>query len=284
MEKVHEGTWDVIVDADKGKGGASFKSIWSYRDLLWLLVRRDFVSFYKQTILGPVWFFVKPVFSSLVYLFVFGELAGLSSDGIPPVLFYLSGITAWSYFSETVLMISGVLKNNAQIFGKVYFPRMIMPVSIIFSNLIKLGIQLGLIFALLAYFIVFTDSISLSFNLLLIPIIILIIAVQALGLGLLVSAVSVKYRDVSMLIGYALQLGLFITPVVFPLTSVGGKFKLLLTLNPMTFPVELFRNAFFGTGTFTFNGILYMILATLIMLWIGIYAFNKAEKTFVDTV
>jgi len=277
-------TWDVIIDARKAGGRASLKSIWKYRDLLWLLVRRDFVSFYKQTVLGPVWFFIKPVFSSIVYLFIFGELAGLSSDGIPPILFYVSGLTAWSYFSETVLLTSNVLKTNAPIFGKVYFPRLIMPLSILLSNMVKLAIQLLLIFVLIAYYSLFQGIGGFEVTILMVPAIVAIIALQAFGTGLFVASISIKYRDISMLIGYALQLGLFITPVVFPLSSTTGKFNLFLSLNPMTQPIELFKYAFFGTGSFSVFDIAYMILVTLLLVFLGVYAFNKAEKTFVDTV
>jgi lipopolysaccharide transport system permease protein len=279
-----EQTWDLIVDANDKGGRASFKKIWQYRDLLWLLVRRDFVAFYKQTILGPLWFFLKPVFSAVVYLFVFGKLAGLSTDGIPPALFYISGITAWSYFSETVGKTADVLRGNAAIFGKVYFPRLIMPLSIVFSNLLKLGIQLILIVVILTYYLITTDLVSLTPAILLLPVIVLVIAVQALGVGLFVAAISTKYRDISMLIGYVLQLGLFVAPVVYPLSSINGKFRLLVSVNPMSFPLELFRYSLFGTGTFSSQGILYMIVSTLIILLIGLYAFNKGEKTFVDTV
>jgi lipopolysaccharide transport system permease protein len=244
-------SWDLVVDADKRGSRTSLRQIWYYRDLLFLLVRRDFVSFYKQTVLGPAWFFFKPIFSSIVYLFIFSELAGLSSDGIPPILFYISGLTAWSYFSETVLMISGVLKANEQIFGKVYFPRLIVPLSILFSNMIKLGIQMFLIFALIAYYTLYEGLVGFQPTILLIPGIIFIIALQAFGIGLIVASISIKYRDISMLIGYALQLGLFITPVVFPLSSTSGNFRLFLSLNPMTQPIELFKYAFFNTGSFS---------------------------------
>lgn len=279
-----EQNWDVVIDAKKSGGRSGLKSIYQYRDLLWLLVRRDFVSFYKQTILGPVWFFIKPVFSSIVYLFVFGTLAGLSQDGIPPILFYISGLTVWSYFSETVLLTSNVLQANAPIFGKVYFPRLIMPLSILFSNGVKLIIQLTLIILLMVYFYFVEGQVEFTLNILLVPLIIIIVALQAFGVGLFVASVSIKYRDISMLLGYALQLGLFITPVVFPLSSIGGNFYLLLSLNPMTYPIELFRFAFFGTGTFSLEGIAFMLVATGCMVTLGVYAFNRAEKTFVDTV
>ena len=279
-----EQKWDLVIDAEKRNGRASSKDIWRYRDLLWLLVRRDFVSFYKQTVVGPIWFFIKPVFSSLVYLFVFGKLAGLSSDGIPPVLFYLSGVTAWSFFSETVGTTSNVLTANAAIFGKVYFPRLIMPISITFSALIKVGIQMILIALMFIFYLITTDELTLTPTIFLLPVIITVIALQAFGVGLFVAAVSIKYRDISMLIGYVLQLGLFVTPVVYPLSSLTGKLRLLAVANPMSYPLELFRYSFFGTGSFTTVGLLYMVMVTLVLFLIGIYAFNKAEKTFVDTV
>jgi lipopolysaccharide transport system permease protein len=281
---MNEGKWDLIIDGHDRQGRSSLKKIWKYRDLLGLLVRRDFVAFYKQTVLGPVWFFIKPVFTAATYFFIFGKIAGLSTDGIPPVLFYLSGIMLWSFFTETVVKCEGVLRENADIFGKVYFPRLIMPMSIIFSSIFRLSVQLILLFLIFLYYLLITGTMSLSFTIFLIPLIIIIVAFQALGLGLFVASVAVKYRDISMLLGYMLQLGLFVAPVVFPLSSLTGNFKLLVLANPMSLPVELFRYAFFGTGNFSVLELFYTILATLIMLTVGIYAFNKTEKIFVDTV
>ena len=276
--------WDVVINGNDKGGRANFKKVWQYRDLLWLLVRRDFVAFYKQTVLGPFWFFVKPVVSAAIYFFIFGKLAGLSTDGIPPVLFYLSGITLWSYFTETVSNCANVLTSNVAIFGKVYFPRLIMPLSIIFSNMIKLSLQLILLLLIFAYYQMTTDVMSLSPTILLIPLIILIIALQAAGLGLFVASVAVKYRDISMLLGYLLQLGLFVAPVVYPTSSLTGNYKLLVLANPMSLPIELFRYAFFGTGSFSSLQLLYSALATLIIILVGVYAFNSTEKTFVDTI
>lgn len=281
---MNEQTWDLVIDADDKRGRASFKKIWQYRDLLKLLVRRDFVAFYKQTILGPIWFFIRPIVATIVYFFIFGKVAGLSTDGVPPVLFYLSGLMIWSYFTETVTKCSGVLLENAGMFGKVYFPRLIMPLSIIFSNMLRLGVQLLLLIVIFIYFLITSDTFSLTPAILLVPLLILIVSLQAAGLGLLVAAVATKYRDFSMLLGYLLQLGLFLAPVVFPLSSISGKFKLMVSANPMTFPIELFRHSFFGTGSFSTLNILYMIISTVIILLAGVYAFNKYEKTFVDTI
>lgn len=277
-------SWDITFDSENQKNRFSFRTLWQYRDLLLILIRRDFISFYKQTILGPIWFFIKPIFSAIVYLFIFGEIAGLSTDGIPPALFYISGVTAWSFFQETVAMISDVLKNNAGIFGKVYFPRLIMPFSIVFSNLIKFSIQLILIFCILTYYLVFSEHITISIAILLLPVILLVIALQALGLGLLVASISVKYRDFSMLIGYSLQLGLFVTPVVYPLSSVSGNYFILACLNPMALPIELFKFSLFGTGYFPTWGIIYLVIITILIFIIGLLTFNRAEKTFVDTI
>jgi lipopolysaccharide transport system permease protein len=281
---MNEQTWDLVIDANDKRGRASFKKIWQYRDLLNLLVRRDFVAFYKQTILGPIWFFIRPIVATIVYFFIFGKVAGLSTDGVPPVLFYLSGLMIWSYFTETVTKCSGVLLENSAMFGKVYFPRLIMPLSIIFSNMLRLGVQFLLLVVIFIYYFITSDTFTLTPAILFVPILILIVSFQAAGLGLLVAAVATKYRDFSMLLGYLLQLGLFLAPVVFPLSSISGKFKLMVSFNPMTFPIELFRHSFFGTGSFSTLSILYMIMSTMIMLFAGVYAFNKYEKTFVDTI
>lgn len=281
---MNEQTWDLVIDANDKRGRASFKKIWQYRDLLKLLVRRDFVAFYKQTILGPIWFFIRPIVATIVYFFIFGKVAGLSTDGVPPVLFYLSGLMIWSYFTDTVTKCSGVLLENAGMFGKVYFPRLIMPLSIIFSNMLRLGVQLLLLVVIFIYYIVTSDTFSPTPAILLVPVLILIVSLQATGLGLLVAAVATKYRDFSMLLGYLLQLGLFLAPVVFPLSGISGKFKLMVSVNPMTVPIELFRHSFFGTGSFSTLSILYMIMSTFFILLMGVYAFNKYEKTFVDTI
>lgn len=279
-----EDSWDLIIDANDKRGRSSLSKIWGYRDLLWLLVRRDFVAFYKQTILGPIWFFVRPVVAAAVYFFIFGKVAGLSSDGLPPALFYISGLMVWGYFTDTVNKCGGVLLENVQIFGKVYFPRMIMPLSIIFSNMLRLGVQFILLLVIFAYYLITSDDLVLSPTILLVPLLIIVVTFQAMGLGLTFAALATKYRDFSMLLAYVLQLGLFLTPVVFPLSNISGMFRELVSYNPMTYPIELFRFALFGTGTFSLGGILYMLGTTFVLLLTGIYAFNKYEKTFVDTI
>lgn len=279
-----EPVWDVIIDAKQKHGRSSIKEILHYRDLLWLLVRRDFVAFYKQTILGPVWLFIQPLFTAGIYFFIFGNLAGLSTDGLPPALFYISGITAWTYFSETLVKTSGVLRDNAPIFGKVYFPRLVMPLSIIFSNMVKLAVQMILLIVATSYYLFSSDLISLSPFILLIPFIILVIAMQAVGIGLVVAAVATKYRDLALLLGFAMQILMFTAPVVYPFSSMHGVYQWLVAANPLTFAIEAFRFCFFGKGTLPLWGVLYMLASTFLILALGIFAFNKAEKTFVDTV
>jgi lipopolysaccharide transport system permease protein len=279
-----EQNWDIVIDAKQTKSRSGFKDIWAYRDLLWLLVRRDFVAFYKQTILGPFWFFLQPIFTTVIYLFIFGKLAGLSTDGIPGPLFYISGITLWTYYAETITKTSGVLRDNAGIFGKVYFPRMIMPLSIIFSNMFKLAVQLLLLIIVTIYYLFTANSIALTPFIFLFPLIVFVIALQAVGIGLFVSAVATKYRDMAFLIAFAIQLLMFAAPIVYPLSSVSGKFKMLVSANPISIGVELFRFSFFGRGTIPLFGIFYFIGITIILLTIGVMSFNRAEKTFVDTV
>ena len=284
MNTMNEPVWDVVIDAEETKSRSSFKDVWQYRDLLWLLVRRDFVAFYKQTILGPLWFFVQPLFTTAIYLFVFGRLAGLSSDGIPAPLFYISGITVWTYFSETLTKTSGVLRDNASIFGKVYFPRLIMPLSIVFSNMFKLSIQLTLLFLMTAYYLITSHDIVITPAILVLPLVIVIIALQGVGIGLFVSAVATKYRDIAFLLTFTMQLLMFVAPVVYPLSSVTGKLKLLVSANPLTYAIELFRYAMFNKGTISTNGLMYLVVITIVILVVGIFSFNKAEKTFLDTV
>lgn len=276
--------WDLIIDAEDKSGRSSLQMIWQYRDLLLLFVRRDFIAFYKQTILGPVWFFIRPIVATAVYFFIFGEVANLSTDGLPPVLFYLSGLMLWGFFNDTVSNCSNVLIVNAPMFGKVYFPRLVVPISVVISALLRLGVQLLLLFVVFGFYFFTTDDYSLRQSLLLIPFVILVVSMQAVGLGLFVAALATKYRDFSMLLGYLLQLGMFLAPVVFPLSSISGKFKIIVSLNPMTFPIELFRFIFFGTGEFSISNIIYMIAITGLIFLFGVTAFNKYEKSFVDTI
>lgn len=276
--------WDIIIDTRRSLFDLKLRKVWDYRDLLFLLVRRDFVSFYKQTVLGPIWFFIQPIFTTLMFIFLFSNLAGLSTDGLPPSLFYIVGITAWSYFSETLMKISNVLRDNAGIFGKVYFPRFIIPLSILLSGLFKFGIQLILLLLVFTYYALYKDAIDFSPTMLLYPFLALLMALQSLGFGLVVASFATKYRDLAMLLGFGLQLMMYATPVVYPLSSMTGALHDAIALNPMTYVIEGMRYSLLGQGSVSLSGIVYVVVVTAIILMIGISSFGKTEKNFVDTV
>jgi len=284
MHNQQQEDWDIIIDQGRGLFDLKFKQVWEYRDLLWLFVRRDFVSFYKQTILGPIWFFVQPIFTTVIYVFLFRNLAKLSTDGLPGPLFYVVGITVWSYFSETLLKISGVLRENAGIFGKVYFPRLIMPLSIVFSSLFKFGVQLLLLVMIMIYFTFNGGGFHVPWQVIFFPLLVIMVALQSLGLGMIVAALATKYRDLAMLLGFGLQLLMYATPVVYPLSSMSGTLKMVIASNPMTAVVESMRFCLLGKGTVELPVLVYSILITIILFVSGIIVYNKAEKSFVDTV
>ncbi|WP_029275554.1 ABC transporter permease [Pedobacter borealis] len=261
--------------------------VWAYRDLLVLLVRRDFVSFYKQTILGPLWFFIQPLFTTIIFTFIFGNLAGISTDGLPKPLFYMAGITAWNYFADCLTKTSSVFKDNASIFGKVYFPRLIMPLSIVVSNLVRFGVQMVLFLILLAYYYFSGANFNITWAILLFPLILALMALLGLGLGMIISAMTTKYRDLSFLIGFGVQLLMYATTVIYPLSTAiekYPKYSWLIEFNPMTSLIETFRYGFLGNGSFSWAYLGYTSVLTLIILLIGIITFNKVEKNFVDTV
>jgi lipopolysaccharide transport system permease protein len=277
--------WDRIITHKSGLFDLRLKELVKYKDLLFLLVRRDFVAFYKQTALGPIWFFIQPMFTTFVYIFIFGTLAQISTDGIAQPVFYLSGIIAWSYFSDCVIKTSNVFRENAGIFGKVYFPRLVMPLSIVISNLVKFGIQLLLLIAVIIFYEIIGQS---AFNptiyLLALPFLVLFMALIGLGFGMIVSSITTKYRDIGFLVGFAMPLLMYATSVVYPLSSLGGKLKMLILINPMTSVIEGFRKGFFGEGEFGLYNLIYLIVFSIFTLIAGTLIFNKVQKDFVDTV
>ncbi len=285
MEINNENHWTEVITPKKGLLDINLKEIWQYRDLIMLFVRRDFVSTYKQTILGPIWFFIQPLLTSLVYIIIFTFVAKLSTDGIPPLLFFLSGITLWNYFSDSFSKTSNVFIANASIFGKVYFPRLTNPISIIISNLFKFGIQLLLFVIVLIYFVA-THQIGfkISIEILLLPVLVLLMALLGLGLGIIFSSLTTKYRDLTFLLQFGIQLLMYATPVIYPLSSASGKLKTILLLNPLTSIIETFRKIFLGKGIINYEGLLYCSIFTLITLFIGVVIFNQVEKSFMDTV
>lgn len=278
--------WSNIISSRSTFSFSSLKDVWQYRDLLWMFVKRDIVTNYKQTILGPLWFFIQPLLTTAMLVLVFGKIAKLSPNDTPQILFYLSGVTAWNYFSECLLKTSTTFKDNAYIFGKVYFPRLILPLSVIFSTLLKFGIQFGLFIGILLYYILFRDfQLNLNSSILLTPFLILIMAGISLGAGMIITSLTTKYRDLALLIQFGVQLLMYATPVIQPLSNIiDSKYKYFILANPMTPIIETFRVAFLGKGIFNWWYIAYSFAMMLILLFIGFYTFSNTEKTFTDTV
>lgn len=262
----------------------NLKEVWEYRDLLYMLVKRDFVTFYKQTVLGPLWFIVQPLLTTLIYIILFGNIAKLSTDGMPQILFYLSGITVWNYFSESLTKTSTVFTANAGMFGKVYFPRLIMPLSIVASSLMKFAVQFGIFVLVLLYYVVFTDAVHPNWWVLVTPFLIALMAMFALGMGMIFSSLTTKYKDLSFLLTFGVQLFMYITPVVYPISALPEKFRFLVYFNPLSSVFECFRYAFLGAGSFEPVSILWSSVFIMLLLIIGTVIFNKVEKSFMDTV
>jgi len=276
--------WDLVIEGSFSLFDLKFKDIWRYRDLLIMFVKRDFVSFYKQTILGPLWFFIQPLFTTIIYTFVFGSLAAISTDGLPQPLFYLAGITAWNYFADCLTKTSTVFKDNSNIFGKVYFPRLILPLSIVASNLVRFVVQMLLFLGMLGYYYLKGAAFTPTWALLMFPVLVLMMALLGLGLGLIVTAMTTKYRDLAFLVTFGVQLLMYTTTVIYPLSAAPVKYRHIIELNPMTGIIEAFRYSFLGKGVFTPFSLGYSAIFTIVVLFLGIIIFNKTEKTFVDTV
>ena len=276
--------WDLVIEGKRSLFDLQLREVWGYRDLLLSFVKRDFVSFYKQTILGPLWFFIQPIFTTVVFTFVFGSLAGLSTDGLPQPLFYLAGITAWNYFADCITKTSTVFKDNANIFGKVYFPRIIMPLSIVTSNLLRFGVQMLLFLAMMGYFASTGAEFHVTWAILLFPVLVLMLALLGLGLGLIITAMTTKYRDLTFLVTFGVQLLMYITTVIYPLSAAPDKYEKIIELNPMTGIIEAFRYAFLGKGSLSAWSLGYSGAVTLVIVILGVVIFNKTERNFVDTV
>lgn len=276
--------WLEIIDAKS----SPIKNIWvdliNYTDLIFMLVKRDFVVMYKQTILGPLWYFIQPVLSTMIYVIIFGKFAKLPTDGIPAILFYLSGVTIWGYFSECFTKTATVFVDNAALFGKVYFPRITMPVSIIISNLLRFFIQLSLFFIVFIFYIISGKVQQPNLFALLLPFLILLMGLLSFGLGIIFSALTTKYKDLRFLMVFGIQLAMYITPVILPLSVIPKNRQFIFLLNPMTGIIECFRKGFLNTPCFEWYMLGYSTLVTAIILFLGIFLFNKIEKDFVDTV
>lgn len=282
--------WDLVIKGRTSLFDLKFKDLWAYRDLLLMFVKRDFVSFYKQTILGPLWFFIQPIFTTIVFTFIFGNLAGISTDGLPQQLFYLAGITSWNYFSDCLTKTSTVFKDNASIFGKVYFPRLIMPLSIVVSNLVRFGVQMLLFLLMMLYFYIFPQgsaTFTITYGVFIVPFLVILMALLGLGIGLVITAMTTKYKDLTFLVTFGVQLLMYSTTVIYPLSEARKKFgemSKLIEYNPMTGIIEAFRYSFLGKGEFSLWSIGYSSIITVLILFVGILIFNKTEKNFVDTI
>lgn len=284
MNQSPDENWDVEISPQNSLFDLRLRDTWHYRDLLLLLVRRDFVSFYKQTVLGPLWFFLQPIITVLIYNLIFNNLAKISTDGVPALLFYLSGTIMWNYFADCLTKTSTVFKDNAAMLGKVYFPRLIMPLSIVVSNLVRFGVQFGLFLVMLA---VNHAEITPNALLLLFPLLIIIIAALGLGLGMIISAVTTKYRDLAFVVTFGVPLLMYTTTVVYPLSAAIAKYPAyswLIKFNPITAVIETLRYGFLGKGSFSWDLLAYSTCVTMVVLLLGIIVFNKVERTFVDTV
>lgn len=281
-----EQEWTEVIKPTASLFDLRLKELWTYRDLLWMFVTRDFIATYKQTILGPTWFFIQPILTAITYMIVFGGIAGISTDGLPQLLFYISGITIWTYFSDSLTKTSNVFVSNAKIFGKVYFPRLIMPLSIVSSSLIKLGIQMLLFLGIWTYFKINGSPIYIQWEMiLLLPFLILLSAFLALGFGMIISSLTTKYRDLVQLLSFGVQLWMYATPVIYPASRIANtRYAWINEYNPVAPIVETFRYIFTGVGQFSWEALGYTTGVTVVILILGTLIFNRVEKSFMDTV
>jgi lipopolysaccharide transport system permease protein len=261
-----------------------FKEIWQYRDLLSMFIKRDIITQYKQTILGPAWFFIQPALTTIIYMIAFGGIAGISTDGLPQPMFYLAGIVCWNYFSDCLNKTSTTFTANQGIFGKVYFPRLIVPLSVIISNLLRLGIQLLLFVAVYIYFILNGIHVAPTANLWMIPFLILMLAGLSLGFGIVISSLTTKYRDLTILFSFILQLWMYATPIIYPLSLMSPKRQWYMVLNPVTSIIEAFKYASMGVGTFSVGQLAYSFGFMVVILIVGVVVFNNVQRSFMDTV
>jgi lipopolysaccharide transport system permease protein len=286
-QKTGDEAWDVVIRADRSSLSLRLNELWKYRDLLKLFVKRDFIATYKQTVLGPLWFFLQPLLTALTFTIVFGSIAKLSTAGYPKMLFYLSGITAWNYFADCLVKTSSTFISNANLFSKVYFPRLIVPLSVITSNLMRFMIQLLLLVAMLVYYMVIGAAVSPNIYLLLFPFLLIIMAGLGLGFGILISSLTTKYRDLQFLVAFGVSLMMYVSPVIFPLETITNPTLLNVVMaNPMTSVIETFRYAMLG-GTGEFNMWLPLAYSTgfmLVLLLCSLAMFNRVQRTFMDTV
>ena len=284
MNRVEKQRWDLIIEPQRSWFDIHLNDLWRYRDLVLLFVKRDFVTFYKQTILGPLWYIINPIVNTIVFTIIFGKLAKISTDGTPPFIFYMAGTVAWGYFATCLTGTSNTFVANAGIFGKVYFPRLTVPVSKVIIGLLQFGIQFTIFIGFFSYFMWKGANVKPNYLILTLPLILLQMAVLGLGFGILISSLTTKYRDLTFAMGFAVQLWMYATPVVYPLSIVPEKYRMLSAMNPMTSIVESFRAAFLGASAIEPVHIACSVTITLFVFIMGIIMFSRIEKTFMDTV
>jgi lipopolysaccharide transport system permease protein len=287
LSALKDESWLYVISSKKELINLNFKEVWRYRDLLILFVKRDIITVYKQTILGPLWYFIQPLFTAITFTLIFNKIANIETGSVPPFLFNLAGISIWSYFKNCLTATSDTFKSNAAIFSKVYFPRIISPISIVISNLVKFGIQLLLFIGFYIYYYTQGANIHVEKSLVFFPFLILLMAMLGLGLGMIISSLVTKYRDLKFLVSFGVQLLMYVSAVMYPLALMREKLPdiaWLVDYNPMAYIIETARFMLLGEGTISSFGILYTSIVTLGVLFIGIIIFNRTEKTFIDTV
>ena len=281
---MQEENWTTIIKPKTGWFDINLKELIQYKDLIVMFVKRDFKTMYKQTILGPLWIIINPLLTTLMFTVVFGNIANISTDGMPQIVFYMLGTTVWTYFSSCLTKTSSTFTANAGIFGKVYFPRLVTPISPVISGLINFGVQFLMFLGFMAYFMIKGSPIEPNLWILITPLLLVQLAALALGFGIIISSMTTKYRDLAVLVTFGVQLWMYATPVVYPASQIGGKLKTLMMLNPVSPIVESFRYAFLGSGSIPWNYLGISVLTTLVVLFAGVVLFSRVEKTFMDTV
>jgi lipopolysaccharide transport system permease protein len=276
--------WTTVIESSRGWYMPDLHGLWQYRDLVMLFVRRDSVATYKQSLLGPLWFIIQPLMTTVAFTVVFGHIVSIPTDGLSPFLFYFAGVLCWQYFAANLTRTSDTFASNAQIYNKVYFPRLVTPVSIVISNLIVFGIQFSVFVVILIIFRLRGAPVQPNISLILLPLLLLVIAALGMGIGLVVSTLTTRYRDLAYLLGYAMQLWMYATPIVYPLSQVPEKWLWLVYLNPMTSMVQLFRYSLLGSGSLPAGAVAYSVFATVVLLCLGLAMFSRVERSFMDTI
>lgn len=281
---IDKNNWTTIIKPKTKLLDLNLKELVQYKDLIIMFVKRDFKTMYKQTILGPLWIIINPVLTTVMFTIVFGGIANISTEGIPDFVFYMAGNTIWAYFSTCLTKTANTFINNAGVFGKVYFPRLVTPISTVISGLINFGVQFAMFILFVGYYAIIGNDVQPNMLILLTPILLLLIAMLSLGFGIIISSLTTKYRDLAVLVSFGVQLWMYATPIVYPISAITGKMKTLMLLNPVAPIIEAFRYAFLGCGSIPWMFLGISVITTLVVLFIGIILFNKVQKTFMDTI